>query len=180
MTHPQEDVFDIVDEADHVISSALRSVVHRGKHLHRAAHIWLFNTHNDILIQLRSAQKDRHPSVWDSSACGHVDSGEDYLTAAGRECCEELGLRASPHLHEIAYCQDTLALDYEFVRVYLGRSEGPFQPQVSEVAEVRWIKPVDLSIWMQREPALFAPSFIHLWEKYSTLALAMLPNERSL
>ena len=30
----------------------------------------------------RSRWKDRHPLVWDSSAAGHVDAGEEYDDAA--------------------------------------------------------------------------------------------------
>ncbi|NJK91879.1 MAG: NUDIX domain-containing protein [Blastochloris sp.] len=162
-----EDIFDIVNTQDQVIGSAPRSVVHREGHLHRATHVWLYNTQGQLLIQLRAASKDKHPSVWDSSACGHVDSGEDYHRAARRETCEELGLHAAPELEEIAYCQDTAQLGQEFVRVYRGHHEGPFLPQPSEVTEVRWIDPAELSSWMQSQPESFAPSFIHLWMKYS-------------
>lgn len=162
-----EDIFDIVDNQDLVIGSAPRSVVHAEGHLHRATHMWLHNAKGEVLIQLRSHLKDRHPNTWDSSACGHVDSGEDYLTAATREVCEELGLEACPPLQEIAYCSDTRELDQEFVKVYRGNCEGPFQPKADEVDEVRWIQPEALAAWMKEEPSLFAPSFIHLWTKYS-------------
>lgn len=164
-----EDIFDIVDAADRVIGSAPRSVVHREGHLHRAAHIWLLRGDGCLLIQLRSASKDRHPRTWDSSACGHVDSGEDYATAAQRECCEELGLARAPELAEIAYCTDTAPLDHEFVRVYSGFCPGPFRPKADEVDELRWILPKDLTEWMNREPGAFAPSFLHLWTQYRHL-----------
>lgn len=164
-----EDIFDIVNDRDEVIGKAPRSVVHREGHLHRAAHIWLLHSSGEILIQLRSAAKDRHPRTWDSSASGHVDSGEDYATAAHRECCEELGLPAAPALVEIASCTDTRELDQEFVRVYRGHCEGPFSPRAGEVDELKWIKPEDLGAWMEREPGAFAPSFLHLWNKYHRL-----------
>jgi isopentenyl-diphosphate delta-isomerase type 1 len=164
-----EDIFDIVDEHDQVIGHAPRSVVHREGHLHRAAHVWLLRRSGEILIQLRSAAKDRHPRTWDSSACGHVDSGEDYATAAARECCEELGLATAPPLTEIAYCADTRELDREFVRVYSGMGEGPFMPKADEVDELRWIFPEDLSAWMKKEAGVFAPSFLHLWSRYKGL-----------
>jgi 16S rRNA (adenine1518-N6/adenine1519-N6)-dimethyltransferase len=167
---PTEDIFDIVDDADRVIGSAPRSVVHNKGHLHRATHIWLSRPDGHVLIQLRSASKDRHPRTWDSSACGHVDSGEDYLTAARRECCEELGLPQAPELVEIAYCTDTKALDHEFVKVYRGVSYGPFSPMADEVDEVRWVSTNALTDWMRRDPKNFAPSFIHLWMKYGHLA----------
>ncbi|MDX6765909.1 MAG: NUDIX domain-containing protein [Candidatus Methylacidiphilales bacterium] len=164
-----KDIFDIVDAQDEVVGRAPRSLVHRDGLLHRAAHIWLLRRNGEILIQLRSAAKDRHPRTWDSSACGHVDSGEDYPAAAARECCEELGLSRAPVLTEIAYCTDTRELDHEFVRLYSGLCEGPFRPKKDEVDELRWLLPEDLSAWVAREPEAFAPSFRHLWAKYRSL-----------
>ena len=164
-----EDIFDIVNSRDEVVDKAARSLVHRDGHLHRAAHIWLFRRGGEILLQLRSAAKDRHPRTWDSSASGHVDSGEDYFTAANRECCEELGLDQAPPLTEIAYCTDTRELDQEFVRIYLGSCDGPFAPKKDEVDELKWLSPGELTQWVRTEPHAFAPSFLHLWNKYKHL-----------
>ena len=36
----------------------------------------------ELFLQKRSRLKDRHPNVWDSSAAGHVDAGEEYDEAA--------------------------------------------------------------------------------------------------
>lgn len=163
-----EEIFDIVDSDDRVIGTAPRAIVHRDNLLHRAAHIWIINPQGLILIQLRSAHKDLHPLTWDSSACGHLDSGEDYLTAAQRECMEELGLAHPPRLTEIAYCTDTAELGHEFVRLYLARHPGPFYPPPQEIKKIQWIVPTALTTWVQSEPSAFAPSFVHLWNKYHT------------
>ncbi len=170
MTQPAgQEWFDVVDPADQVVSKATRTEVHARGWLHRAVHIWLLNAEGHILIQLRSAAKDCHPRTWDSSASGHLDSGESYAAAADREIVEELGLPSPPPLQEIAYCTDTSQLDQEFVRVYLGHTNGPFLPLPEEIDEVRWTTPAELSAWMQREPHAFAPAFRHLWQRYHTL-----------
>jgi len=70
-----------------------RSEVHRLGLLHRAVHVLVFNSYGQVFLQKRSMKKDRQPGVWDSSASGHVDSGEDYDTTAVREVWEEIGLR---------------------------------------------------------------------------------------
>ena len=77
-----EDIFDVVNENDEVISREPRSVVHATGLRHRAAHVLVFNAAGNIFLQLRSNTKDNNPGVWDSSCSGHVDAGESYIVAA--------------------------------------------------------------------------------------------------
>src|SRR6516164_8309470 len=88
-----EEIFDVVDENDHVIDRKPRNEVHRLGLMHRAVHVLVFNPCGEIFLQKRSTKKDRQPGVWDSSASGHVDSGEDYDSCAIRELGEELAFR---------------------------------------------------------------------------------------
>jgi isopentenyl-diphosphate delta-isomerase len=90
-----EEIFDVVDQDDHVLYQAPRSVVHANHWLHRAVHIFVFNSRGELLIHRRSATKDEAPLKYTSSASGHLSAGEDYATAAVRELEEELGLKAS-------------------------------------------------------------------------------------
>ena len=90
-----EEMFDVVDQEDRVLYQSPRSVVHANHWLHRAVHIFVFNSRGELLIHRRSATKDEAPLKYTSSASGHLSAGEDYATAAGRELEEELGLRAS-------------------------------------------------------------------------------------
>ncbi len=74
----------------------LRSEVHRDGDWHRAVHIWIMNSNNQLLIQQRSAIKDINPGRWTSSCGGHVDPGEGSIGAAVRELKEELGIDVDP------------------------------------------------------------------------------------
>lgn len=87
-----EELFDVVDELDRVVGQAPRSEVHARKWLHRASHIFVFNSRGELLVHRRSANKDECPLMFTSSASGHLAAGEDYATAAGRELEEELSL----------------------------------------------------------------------------------------
>ena len=87
-----EEIFDVVNERDEVVDRQPRRVVHARGLLHRAVHVLVFNARGEIFLQKRSLLKDRQPGVWDSSASGHVDSGEDYDACAVREVREELGV----------------------------------------------------------------------------------------
>src|SRR5271170_3191443 len=87
-----EEIFDVVDERDEVVGQAPRREVHARGLLHRAVHVLVFASDGRVFLQKRSLTKDTFPGAWDSSASGHVDSGEDYDACAVRELREELGL----------------------------------------------------------------------------------------
>src|SRR5258706_14114446 len=105
-----EEIFDVVNERDKVIGRKARGEVHRLGLKHRAVHVLVFNSRGEVFLQKRSMKKDTFPGAWDSSASGHLDSGEDYDACAVRELREEigLGLRAAPQrLFKIAACAET-------------------------------------------------------------------------
>src|SRR5271156_2765821 len=91
----QDEIFDVVNDQDEVIGQRSRGEVHRLGLKHRAVHVLVFNGRGEVFLQKRSMQKDTFPGAWDSSASGHLDSGEDYDACAARELREELGLTVS-------------------------------------------------------------------------------------
>ena len=78
-----------------MIRQASRDEVHQKKLMHRSVHILVFNSQVNLFLQKRSLIKDENPGLWDTSAAGHLDSGEDYLNCAKRELKEELGISCS-------------------------------------------------------------------------------------
>src|SRR5689334_4607270 len=113
-----EEIFDVVNECDEVMDRQPRNEVHRLGLKHRAVHVLVFNSCGEVFLQKRSMKKDRQPGLWDSSASGHVDSGEDYDACAVRELREEIGLSLSKppeRFFKINACEKT---DQEFVWVY--------------------------------------------------------------
>jgi len=161
-----DDIFDVVDEQDQVIGSAPRSEVH-GKGLrHRAIRGFVFNQKGEILLQLRSANKDKHPRTWDTSCAGHVDSGETYQNAAVREMGEELGLSPCPPLEEMGKCAACEQTGQEFVTVYRTRCEGPFLFCEEEIDDVRWISVPAMEREFQQVPDTYAPALPYLWKQF--------------
>jgi isopentenyl-diphosphate delta-isomerase type 1 len=156
-------MFDVVDEHDRVIGQASRAEVHASRLRHRAVHVLLFNPHRELFVQKRSAVKDTHPRCYDSSASGHLRTGEDYDVAARRELCEELGLRpaaaAFRRLFKIEACQET---DWEFVWVYA--VVGNYQPNIN-VEEIEsgafWPLPAVDDLVGER-PGQCAPAFCRI------------------
>ncbi|HEV3409071.1 MAG TPA: 16S rRNA (adenine(1518)-N(6)/adenine(1519)-N(6))-dimethyltransferase RsmA, partial [Chthoniobacterales bacterium] len=122
--------FAVVDAVDRVIGRATRSEVHANNLLHRAVHILIFNGHGELFLQKRSRFKDRHPCLWDSSAAGHVNAGEDYDTTAARELEEELGV--STNVERVLKLPASERTGHEFIWLYRGELEGPFRLGKSE------------------------------------------------
>lgn len=67
--------------------------VHKKGLWHSTAHVWIYNSKEEVLFQKRSEKALVCPGYWDISAAGHVDSGEDPIEAAKRELEEELGIK---------------------------------------------------------------------------------------
>jgi 16S rRNA (adenine1518-N6/adenine1519-N6)-dimethyltransferase len=154
--------FAVVDAEDRVIGDAPRSTVHGDNLLHRAVHILLFNDAGELFLQKRSRRKDRHPGAWDSSAAGHVDSGEDYDEAAGRELQEELGVTAK--LERVVKLPASERTGREFIWLYRGRHNGPFELARSEIELGRFFPSDIVTAWVKARPGDFAPGFIECWE----------------
>ena len=155
----------ITDERDEVIGRAPRSEVHARGLLHRAVHVLVYNARGEVFLQKRSMYKDRQPGVWDSSASGHLDSGEDYDACAVREVREEIGLSlAHPpeRLFKLDACEET---DAEFVWIYRCESEGPFTLHPEEIDAGGWFAPAEVTRWMAERPQEFASALLFIWNR---------------
>lgn len=164
----KEEVFDVVNELDEVISLQTRREVHRLGLKHRAVHVLVFNSRGQVFLQKRSMSKDTFPGAWDSSAAGHLDCGEEYDVCAVRELGEELGLKvkACPRrLFKIEACAET---GQEFVWVYRCESEGPFKLHPEEIECGEWFEPEFVTKWIARKPGDFASAFVLIWKRLTT------------
>lgn len=158
--------FAVVDAEDRVIGAAPRAKVHGDNLLHRAVHILLFNNAGELFLQKRSRHKDRHPCVWDSSAAGHVDAGEDYDHAAARELREELGVDAP--LERLVKLPASERTGQEFIWLYSGRHNGPFQLARNEIEHGEFFSREIVEGWLKARPSDFAPGFVECWNAFST------------
>lgn len=85
-----------------------REEVHKKGLWHRAIVVAIVNERNEILLQQRSGNKEKNAGMWDISVAGHIQSGQDSLSAAGREINEEvsilLGYRTEIKDFRYMYC----------------------------------------------------------------------------
>jgi isopentenyldiphosphate isomerase len=157
-----------VDENDTVIGYGPRSEAIEKGLAHRIARVFVFNSNGELLIQKRSP-KVKLAGKWDQSAAGHVDEGEDYVTAAAREANEEIGLKDVP-LTEIGkfYTEevDENKVKKRFNMLYVATYDGDLVKDNDEVSEIKWIKPSELTAWMDERPDDFTEGFIQTHKYY--------------
>lgn len=158
------EIFDVVDENDEVKHQASRHEVHLKNWRHRAVHIFVFDKHGQLFLQKRSRWKDRHPLTWDSSAAGHVNTGQTYEETAGRELQEELGVEAPVEL--LGGLPASFNTGWEFVRLYRAMSDGPFRLHPAEIESGAFFSLAQIEHWIEARPADFAPGFVECWKLF--------------
>jgi len=165
-----DELFDVVDLDDRVVSQAARGEVHARKWLHRAVHVLVHDANGHLFLQRRSLKKDTFPGCWDSSCSGHVDAGEDYVSAARRELGEELGWHdASLPLRPLLKLRASPETGFEFIQIFLmGPLSGPFTLHPEEITEGRWLTPQELDTLIHENPDQVAGALRLLWTQHRT------------
>ncbi len=158
-----EEYFDVVDENNVLTGQkALRSEAHAKGLWHRTVHVWILNSKNELLVQLRSPLKINDPNLWDISSAGHISAGEDGKTSALREVKEELGIDIT--LGDLEYIgqvktQDIINnntyFDNEIHEVYLVHKDfeiSDLNLQKEEVADAKWVNFLELEKDIKNNP----------------------------
>lgn len=161
-----EEIFDVVDEHDRVVAQAPRSVVHAQKLLHRAVHVFVFNSRGQLLLQKRSTHKDEYPLCYTSSASGHLGAGESYEAAAPRELEEELGLSAP--LEWLAKFPAGPRTSQEHTVLYRAVTDAAPRIDRHEIDAVSFHSPAEIAAMIANRPDEFSPCFVTLFEWYLT------------
>jgi len=133
-----------------------RELVHRDGDIHGTSHVWIVRKNKlgtfDVLLQLRSKDKDAFPDCYDISSAGHLPSGQDYLESALRELEEELGIKAKKKdLKYVGMHYSELSTEFygkpfvnnEISAVYIYDKFVDIlklQLQAEEVQSVRWME----------------------------------------
>ncbi len=161
------EMLDVVDAEDIVVGTMTRGEIHAKRLFHRSVHVLLHDETGRIYLQRRSFDKSEHPGKWDASASGHVESGESYREAAGRELEEEIGVRASPE--RVLWVRGTreTAMEHSMLfRVRLERTDPRPEPNPGEILEGRFFEPGEIEEGLSKEPEAFSPSFQLLFHLY--------------
>jgi isopentenyldiphosphate isomerase len=166
-----DELLDVVNENDEVIAVERRGDIHAQGLMHRAVHILLFNSRGELFLQKRSLNKDEQPGKWDSSAAGHVDSGEDYLDCACREIGEELGIVVDQPLQALFKLPATLLTGNEHCMVYRYCFDGPLVLQADEIDDGEWIDPATMDRRVAEADPLITDAIKLIWQRYRELIM---------
>ncbi len=168
-----EDILDVYDEENHPLGQKKkRSEVHKEGFWHRTVHVWIYNSKEELLLQLRSPEKGFCPNMWDVSSAGHVASGEEPLESVLREVGEELGLTIAEE--DLSFWQvkkisviTNSRRDNEFCYIYFLIFNGDLEElklQKEEVKEVKFLSLKKLKEELEENPEKYVP-YRRYWEE---------------
>lgn len=110
---------------------------------HLVVHIWVLGSDGRLLIQRRANDKELMPGEWAATG-GAAISGETSVQAAIRELSEELGIAVNENGISLIR---RITRKNSFVDLWLVRTDADTKSlklQRSEVAEVKWVWPMEL------------------------------------
>lgn len=152
---------EVFDQKNRLVGRASRPMIHRLGLIHRSVHIFVFDYQARLYLQKRQDNKDKYPGHWDSSAAGHVDPGEDYLTCAQRELWEELRIKAE--LEWRLRITASAVTGWEHLDFYVCQSDSPPQPDRAEIAYGTFCTPAAVERLLNTPGAAITPALRFLW-----------------
>jgi isopentenyl-diphosphate Delta-isomerase len=163
------DLIDVLSETGLRTGEILsRAEIHRLGKRHRAVHLYLFNSQNELLLQRRSLTVDHAPGVFGISVTGHIDAGEFSSNTVRREIEEELGIDASSLKIDFlfSYYQEAVLhetyIDRQFNDVYMTRADldpAGIRFDRSEVAEVKFVPFEEFRAMLLDDASIFAQAY---------------------
>jgi len=101
---------------------------------HRAAHVMLFNSKGNAILQQRSLSKSFDPGAWDMPG-GHQTFGQTIEQTATIELSEEMGIKPELNFVKKRLKQDDIQSEWGYL--YYAISDGPYKYDEHEVAKVK-------------------------------------------
>lgn len=154
-------LIDVVNEKDEVIGSELKSKKFELGFISRVVAIIVRDSNGKIIICKRGPHKTIDANMWDLSAFGNVDAGENYEQAAQRELWEETGIKNSVKMLDKFYLENIHG-DRKikiFCGVFLTNSDE--EPKLNhEVVSCRKMSIEELEKEMKETPEVFCQGFI--------------------
>ncbi len=132
MNSTEDEILVEVDKDDKEIGTIVKRDAHATtKRFHRAAHIMIFNSKGEVVLQKRSLNKSRGAGLWDMHG-GHQAAGMTIEQTAKQELIEEVGI-----VIELKLLKVFLHKSQEYCHVYYGVSDGPYAFDRNEVQAIK-------------------------------------------
>lgn len=145
----------LVNEGDFEIGTMEKLKAHQEGVLHRAFSVFIFNSEGEILLQQRAFDKYHSAGLWSNTCCSHPRPGEDTLQAAKRRLKEEMGIETELEFsYDFIYRRefDNGLIEHELDHIFVGLSDDPPVINKAEVADWKYMKPMDIRKHMYLNP----------------------------
>jgi len=166
VSSPDENLI-LVDANDQVLGGMSKFDCHQGDGvLHRAFSIFIFNSADQLLLQQRSSDKPLWPLYWSNTCCSHPRAGESMEIATERRLQEEIGITCPmKYLYKFEYQAHykDIGAEREICSVFVGHNDGPFDPNLEEIAALRCIGIEELSAELENDTDMYTPWFKMEW-----------------
>jgi len=143
MNKVQKDYLDLIDEEGNVIDKKLREEVYRlGLYNFMVVNAFIKNKEGKLLFPRRTDKVSIYPLCLDIGVGGHLDSGEDYLSALRRETMEELNIDIdATNYRLLGHCTPKKDYVSAYMNVYEIEYDGKIEFDKDEVLELNWFTP---------------------------------------
>lgn len=157
----------LYDHSDHYVCHGSKEYARQHGLFGRSVHIFVFSQEGQVLLCKRPPTKSSYPDQFTSSAGGHVEESESYLTAAQRELAEEVGI-LSATLAEIGSFTINNDTEHTHHKLYSCQLDTDFELQFAreEISETRWQDPNDIDQLLQSDCTWFADPFVAAWQLF--------------
>lgn len=162
MNRNMPEIIVLVDEKDNPVGYEEKMKAHsNGGQLHRAFSIFIYNSKNEMLLQLRSAAKHHFQNLWSNPCCSHPRKGEQLEKAAHRKLKQEFGFdtELKERFSFVYKAEDPKSglTEHEFDHVFVGRYDGVPSPNPKEIDDWKWVKPAELERELLKNPDHYTP-----------------------
>jgi len=156
-----EEIFDIVDEENNIISKSTRKEAHDNGLLHKSVFFFILDKQKRVFVNKRSDKKRFYPGFYSILFGGHVSSGQTYEEAVVREVEEEAGIKEKP-IFLSDYKKRFDKNDKENVKVYAFITDKELKLDTNEVLHGKFLEFGEIDKMLKKEN--FLPETEKLYE----------------
>jgi isopentenyldiphosphate isomerase len=161
-------IIDVVDQADTPVGIISRAEVFQKHANFRVAHVLIFSSRGELLLQRLALHRNRNPGAWGSSVACYLFSSEDYLQAAQRRIRQELGISD----FSLVPVGKTEMVDdgcLKFISIFEAFNDGPFHYDPSHIDQVEFISIPEILRMIETGTRIFTPTFLQVLRFYRLL-----------
>ncbi|WP_149277597.1 isopentenyl-diphosphate Delta-isomerase [Pareuzebyella sediminis] len=165
----KEEKVILVDKENRPIGTMPKMEAHEKALLHRAFSVFIMNDKGETMLQQRAAHKYHSPLLWTNTCCSHQRVGESNTEAGKRRLQEEMGFVTElDELFSFIYKApfDNGLTEHEFDHVMIGKYKGEPKLNPEEVADWKWMKPIDVKNDILLNPDRYTAWFKIIFEKF--------------